>query len=260
MADTTISPNAPIGRHQPSGGANAPNADHSRPSGDAPGDIAAQTAFDQEGKMYQWGGKGPDNFDCSGLVSYALDKAGLLNGYKTSQDLANVGNAVPINDMKAGDIVIYNGGSHVGLCLGGQPPRVVHASETGKPIVEGGQDVGGNIMTVRRATGGGEPSGGSDQTGGENHTNGGTDQTHTSDQQHGSDRPHRSGTSHTPATHHTRHHSHTSDAPPAPDRPHNAAPPHDPDPAPPQDPNPPAPSNPEPPAPPNPDPSAPQNT
>lgn len=118
------------------------------PPGEGGGEKAAEVARSKIGNMYSWGGKGPEEFDCSGLVSFALNESGLMDGYKTSQMLAKAGTSVAEEDMRAGDVVIYNGGSHVGICVA--PGRVVHASRTGEPIAEGDIGVGGEVSDIRR--------------------------------------------------------------------------------------------------------------
>ena len=72
------------------------------------------------GKKYVLGGKGPDVFDCSGFVYYALNQSGVLSiRYMTSAGWAS--SSYPTvknkNDLQRGDILCFNG--HVGIYLGG---------------------------------------------------------------------------------------------------------------------------------------------
>lgn len=94
-------------------------------------------ALAQLGKTYVLGGKGPDAFDCSGLVYYALSASGNGVSYMTSYGWANAGQYACIGsmgDLQRGDIVCENG--HVGIYLGGG--EVVHASSSnGKVVVSG---------------------------------------------------------------------------------------------------------------------------
>ena len=71
------------------------------------------------GKPYVYGGKGPDEFDCSGFVYYALNQSGFKISYMTSGGWANSGYATiyGMDNLKRGDIVCFKG--HVGICLGG---------------------------------------------------------------------------------------------------------------------------------------------
>ncbi len=70
------------------------------------------------GKPYVRGGKGPDVFDCSGFVYYALNQSGYSIGYMTSGGWGSSGYTTigSMSDLQRGDIVCFNG--HVGIYLG----------------------------------------------------------------------------------------------------------------------------------------------
>jgi peptidoglycan DL-endopeptidase CwlO len=79
----------------------------------------------QLGKPYQWGGTGPDAFDCSGLVMMAYRAAGVYIP-RTSQEQWLWGPRVPANEVQPGDLVFFAGADgtvkapgHVGLVIGG---------------------------------------------------------------------------------------------------------------------------------------------
>ena len=79
----------------------------------------------QLGKPYQWGGTGPDAFDCSGLVMMAYRAAG-VDMPRTSQEQWRWGPRVPANAVQPGDLVFFAGADgsakapgHVGLVIGG---------------------------------------------------------------------------------------------------------------------------------------------
>jgi cell wall-associated NlpC family hydrolase len=79
----------------------------------------------QLGKPYQWGGTGPDSFDCSGLVMMAYRAAGLFIP-RTSQQQWQWGPRIPAGQVQPGDLVFFVGGDgtpkapgHVGLVIGG---------------------------------------------------------------------------------------------------------------------------------------------
>ena len=81
-------------------------------------------ALAQRGKRYAFGASGPSAFDCSGLVRYAFDKAGLSgrvssgrSGYALYHWYAAHGLASRSNPQ-VGDIVVYGGGAHVGIYIG----------------------------------------------------------------------------------------------------------------------------------------------
>lgn len=75
------------------------------------------------GCKYVWGAKGPNTFDCSGFVYYCLNKAGVKQGYMSSDGWAHCGKyqkITSISSLKRGDIVVFSGTSagHVGIYLG----------------------------------------------------------------------------------------------------------------------------------------------
>jgi cell wall-associated NlpC family hydrolase len=90
-----------------------------------------EIAHEQLGDRFVMGAIGPDAFDCSGLVWYAFKNAGLadrmggkrrgarsyLNWFK-----ANLPKQVSHNlaDARPGDILIWGGGHHSGLFIGGK--------------------------------------------------------------------------------------------------------------------------------------------
>jgi peptidoglycan DL-endopeptidase CwlO len=86
---------------------------------------AIQFAEAQLGKPYQWGGTGPDSFDCSGLVMMAYRAAG-VDIPRTSQEQWAWGPKIPASDVEPGDLVFFVGGDgtatapgHVGMVIGG---------------------------------------------------------------------------------------------------------------------------------------------
>ncbi|MEU5692634.1 NlpC/P60 family protein [Actinosynnema sp. NPDC020468] len=109
--------------------------------------IALQFALDQRGDMYAWGGNGPDTWDCSGLTSKAYAAAG-ISIPRTSQGQAGVGVSVPRSQIAAGDLVIYNGGTHVAIAVDGS--TIVHAATDGVPVKIAALDAPGSIDTIRR--------------------------------------------------------------------------------------------------------------
>src|SRR5690606_35065138 len=81
------------------------------------GDIALDAAKTKVGAMYSWGAAGPSTFDCSGLVKWAYRQAG-IELPRTSFEQSHVGAPVAFEDLRPGDIVVTNGGGHVGLYAG----------------------------------------------------------------------------------------------------------------------------------------------
>jgi cell wall-associated NlpC family hydrolase len=110
-------------------------------SGQPPGAVAAAAiAFAQAqlGKPYQWGGTGPDSFDCSGLVMMAYRAAG-LDIPRTSQQQFAWGPRISPQDAEPGDLVFFAGADgtvrapgHVGIVIG--HGMMIEAFATGFPI------------------------------------------------------------------------------------------------------------------------------
>ena len=109
--------------------------------GQAPnGTVATAVSFAeaQLGKPYQWGGTGPDSFDCSGLVMMAYRAAG-VDIPRTSQRQWLWGPQVPASHVEPGDLVFFAGADgtptapgHVGLVIGSG--MMIEAYVTGLPI------------------------------------------------------------------------------------------------------------------------------
>ncbi|VIN84304.1 phage cell wall hydrolase [Clostridioides difficile] len=84
------------------------------------------------GKPYKWGGNGPSNFDCSGLMVYCFKKVN-VNLPRTSRQQATKGKKVEKNNLQAGDLVFFhNPVSHVGLYIGNG--EYLHAPQTGDVV------------------------------------------------------------------------------------------------------------------------------
>jgi cell wall-associated NlpC family hydrolase len=79
------------------------------------------------------GGSPRAGFDCSGLVVYAFRSAIGWELPRPALELAALGRAVRIEELRAGDLVFFNtlrrAYSHVGIYLGGG--RFVHAPSSG---------------------------------------------------------------------------------------------------------------------------------
>jgi peptidoglycan DL-endopeptidase CwlO len=109
--------------------------------GQVPNSTVA-TAIDfaeaQIGKPYQFGGTGPDGYDCSGLVMMAYRAAGVYIP-RTSQQQWLWGPQVPASRVEPGDLVFFAGADgtpaapgHVGLVIGHD--EMIEAYATGFPI------------------------------------------------------------------------------------------------------------------------------
>jgi cell wall-associated NlpC family hydrolase len=103
------------------------------PGGGAPeAATVIQAALSRIGSPYVWGGSGPNQFDCSGLVMWAFQQAGMSLPH-SSQALAQGGQPVSMDQMQPGDLVTYySDASHVGIYIG--DGMMVHASTFGTPV------------------------------------------------------------------------------------------------------------------------------
>jgi len=113
--------------------------------------AAAKTAFQAAesrlGDAYVYGATGPSTFDCSGLMMWSYAQAG-VSLPRTSYAQENVGTAVPLSEAEVGDLVIFNGGEHVGMYAGNG--MVLHAPHTGTVVKFESISTIGSVVTVRR--------------------------------------------------------------------------------------------------------------
>ena len=118
------------------------------PGGTGEGAIAVQAALTRVGSPYSWGAAGPSAFDCSGLVMWAFQQAGIALPH-SSQALAAGGQPVSRDDLQPGDVVnFYSDASHTGLYVG--DGMVVHASTYGQPVKVVPLDGAGPFYNARR--------------------------------------------------------------------------------------------------------------
>lgn len=80
-------------------------------------DTAVQFAYAQIGKPYQWGATGPNSYDCSGLMYAAWQAAGVTLPRDTYEEWASLPH-IPMSDLQPGDLILYNGESHVAMYVG----------------------------------------------------------------------------------------------------------------------------------------------
>ncbi len=125
----------------PSPGASAGNAippDAQQPPAESPpplpslGARAVTHALGLIGSPYRYGGTGPSGFDCSGLVRYSYQLAGLSLPRATGEQREATRRLPPEEAMLTGDLVFFSRGRralHVGLFAG--DGRFVHAATRG---------------------------------------------------------------------------------------------------------------------------------
>ncbi len=113
----------------------------------SPGAIAVKAALTRLGDPYVWAAAGPHAFDCSGLVVWSFQQAGVELPH-SSQALAAGGQPVSLDRMQPGDVIsYYSGASHVALYVG--KGKMVHASTEGVPVAVAAVD-NAPIHNVRR--------------------------------------------------------------------------------------------------------------
>jgi cell wall-associated NlpC family hydrolase len=122
-----------------------PNVLAAPPDGVPPGDMAPpgeggapeaatviQAALSRIGSPYSWGASGPGAFDCSGLVMWSFQQAGISLPH-SSQALAAGGQPVSMDQIQPGDLITYySDASHVAIYIG--DGMMVHASTYGTPV------------------------------------------------------------------------------------------------------------------------------
>ncbi len=98
------------------------------------GERAAVIAVRQLGVPYRYGGNGDGGFDCSGLVHYAYQRAG-LDIPRTTGTLWQAARPVGKADLAVGDLLFFRiegKMSHVGMYIGKR--RFVHAPSSGREV------------------------------------------------------------------------------------------------------------------------------
>ncbi|OBH91767.1 peptidoglycan hydrolase RipC [Mycobacterium sp. E2733] len=150
-------PGAPAPEAAPPGVPQAPG--EAPPPGGMPGPFGGgvgggdratvvQAALTQVGSPYVWGGAAPGGFDCSGLVMWAFQQAGISLPH-SSQAQAQGGQPVSLSDLQPGDVItFYNDASHSGLYVG--DGMVIHSSTYGQPVRVVPMNAAGPIHDARR--------------------------------------------------------------------------------------------------------------
>jgi cell wall-associated NlpC family hydrolase len=112
-----------------SGCVSGPHAPERR---DDRGAAIAAAAAQLVGTPYHFGGTDEQGFDCSGLVTYVHERAG-LQVPRTANEQKRAARPVPLDSMLPGDVVFFRTGhhisrsrvDHVGIYTGGG--RFIHA-------------------------------------------------------------------------------------------------------------------------------------
>lgn len=88
-------------------------------------------ALSMLGQPYRFGGAAPGGFDCSGLVAYAADRAGVRLP-RTAQEQMRAGWPVARSELEAGDLIFMHLAHkelHVAIAVDAE--RFIHAPSTG---------------------------------------------------------------------------------------------------------------------------------
>jgi cell wall-associated NlpC family hydrolase len=118
------------------------------PAGGGDRAVVVQAALTQIGTPYAWGGAAPGGFDCSGLVMWAFQQAGIALPH-SSQALAHGGQPVALSDLQPGDVLtFYSDASHAGIYIG--DGLMVHSSTYGVPVRVVPMNSSGPIYDARR--------------------------------------------------------------------------------------------------------------
>ncbi|MDR1634978.1 MAG: C40 family peptidase [Bifidobacteriaceae bacterium] len=109
------------------------------PSDGAEAGLAALAwARAQIGKPYQWGGNGPNSFDCSGLTQQAWKNGGGKSIPRVAADQYALAQKIPYESMRPGDLIFWQRGGapihHVAMYAGNG--MMVEAMQTGTNIHE----------------------------------------------------------------------------------------------------------------------------
>ena len=107
-----------------------PGTDAPAPSSGAGAAVAF--AKSQVGKPYNWGGDGPDSYDCSGLTMVSWQHGGVSLPH-SSRAQYSATTHVPISAIQPGDLVFYGRPiHHVGIYVGGG--QMVDAPHSGANV------------------------------------------------------------------------------------------------------------------------------
>jgi len=83
------------------------------------------------GVPYVYGGSSPAGFDCSGFVEFVYSQVGVSLPHSAAEQ-GRLGTRVPVSAAVPGDVVVLDGGSHVGIYVGGG--RMIDAPEPGRVV------------------------------------------------------------------------------------------------------------------------------
>jgi cell wall-associated NlpC family hydrolase len=127
-ASTSLKTSNPPESHGASGAQNSSGVTHPPPD---PRVIMVDRARSMLGQPYRWGGDEPGGFDCSGLVVYAANGAG-IRVPRTAHEQLGAGTPVARGKVHEGDLVFMHLAHkelHVGIAIDDE--RFIHAPSAG---------------------------------------------------------------------------------------------------------------------------------
>ncbi|MGI5271562.1 WXG100 family type VII secretion target [Nonomuraea sp. CA-218870] len=131
------------------GGTGEPPAPLPFEPGTATGDRIVEAARLHLGKPYVWGANGPNAFDCSGLVYYVLNQAGIEIGDTTAAGYQASGK--PVSTPQPGDMVFFGDpAGHVGVYIGNG--QMIHAPNSTTVVQVANVADDGRAVSYRRFT------------------------------------------------------------------------------------------------------------
>ena len=125
-------PGAPPTTRPPAPPKPAPDAGNEAPAPSAGAAAAVAEARRQIGKPYQWGGSGPDTFDCSGLTAWAWRAGGRSLPHSSRMQYASLPKVNPA-EARPGDLFAFGSPiHHIGIYIGNG--QMIAAPQTGKNV------------------------------------------------------------------------------------------------------------------------------
>jgi cell wall-associated NlpC family hydrolase len=96
---------------------------------------AIQVATNAIGTPYVWGGAGPKGFDCSGLIEYAFEQAGIPTpGRLTTGTAIKLGRRVNFKGLRPGDWLVRHDAKQQHMVMYVGNGQVVAAPRTGELV------------------------------------------------------------------------------------------------------------------------------
>jgi murein DD-endopeptidase len=99
------------------------------------GNEIAMRAISLLGSPYKWGGSGPTQFDCSGLVRFVYGEIG-VDVPRTAAEQYSAARRINLNEIAPGDLLFFRISgrrvTHVAIYAG--DGRFIHAPQTGRPV------------------------------------------------------------------------------------------------------------------------------